>query len=267
MPEALPDWDYHTELHLRRTLEVDVERVRRETGISPEAELAVAAVWTSTGSNLSGPGARASVPGGGRVPLELRLRGTDLGGLLVLDTALVLAGRATDGRPAAPWRAGSVLWSERDTLRLQGDAAQFPMAVIDFERTSFPADAGWHLQIGGGLHHATMGNLLLLVNERNRTLREAFENAASPRPPDRAVLDAVHADIARSMLESALRDEEFTDEADFDEETLGATFLALFERLFPEQTIADVRLRLEQSPALFATDLQHAVRIFEGTTP
>ncbi|MFF3416620.1 hypothetical protein ACFYW9_18255 [Streptomyces sp. NPDC002698] len=265
LPEALPDWDYQMDVHVRRTLQVDLDRVRRQTGLAADAALMLSAVWTATGSNLSGPAQRLRLSKGGTSTLEfdVRLRGTDLGGLLLLDTALVLAERVKDARPSSPRRAGSVLWSDRETLRLQGDAPQFPMAVIDFARTSFPENAAWHLQISGGLESATMGSLLLLVNERNTVTATAFQNAGKPRPVDRIVLSAVYADAARVMVEHALAHEEFVEDADFPDGSLGATLLSLFDQLFPGQSITDVRLRHRQSPALFSSDLQAAVKIFE----
>ncbi|MFE5207398.1 hypothetical protein [Streptomyces sp. NPDC056600] len=265
LPEALPDWDYQMDLHLRRTVEVDLTSVRRQSGLPDGTALSLAVVWTSTGSNLSGPAQRLRLTESGtsRTELDIILRGSDLGGLLLLDTVLVLAERRPHARPSSPRRAGSVLWSDRVELRLQGDAPQFPMAIIDFSLTSFPNDAAWHLQITGDLQSATMGALLLLVNERNTVTAAAFQNAARPRPVDRIVLSAVHADAARVMLEHALTDEEFTDDSDFPDGSLGATLLSLFERLFPGQFISDIRLRRQQSPALFASDLQAAVRIFE----
>ncbi|KKD03292.1 hypothetical protein TN53_35935 [Streptomyces sp. WM6386] len=137
------------------------------------------------------------------------------------------------------------------------------MAVIDFSLTSFPDNAAWHLQISGGLENATMGSLLLLVNERNAITATAFENAGKPRPIDRVVLSAVYADAARIMIEHALANDDFIDDSDFSEGSLGATMMSLFNRLFPEQLITDIRLRQRQSPALFASDLQAAVKIFE----
>jgi hypothetical protein len=225
----------------------------------------LAAVWTATGSNLSGPAQHVRLPAAGTntVEFDVRLRGADLGGLLLLDTALVLAERRSDARPSSPRRAGSVLWSDRESLRLQGDAPQFPMAVIDFARTSFPDNAAWHLQISGGLESATMGSLLLLVNERNTVTATAFENAGKPRPVDRIVLSAVYADAARIMIEHALGNDDFAEDSDFPDGSLGATLLSLFDQLFPGQSIADIRLRQRQSPALFASDLQAAVKIFE----
>ncbi|MFH8472890.1 hypothetical protein [Streptomyces sp. NPDC018000] len=265
MPEALPDWDYRMDLRLRRTVRIDLDRARAESGLPADAALMLSAVWTATGSSLSGPAQHLRLPQAGIVPAEIdiELRGADLGGLLLLDTALVLAERRTDARPSSPRRAGSILWSERATLRLQGDAPQFPMAVIDFARTSFPDDAAWHLQISGGLESATMGALLLLVNERNTVTATAFENAGKPRPIDQVVLSAVYADAARILVEHALGHEEFTEDSDYPEDSLGATLLSLFDRLFPDQSITDIRLRQRQSPSLFASDLQAAVKIFE----
>ncbi|MEU7433706.1 hypothetical protein AB0B07_23175 [Streptomyces sioyaensis] len=265
LPKAVPDWDYQLDLHLVRTVRVDQSRARSEAGLPPESVLMLAAVWTATGSNLRGPAQRVRLTGEevAEVCLDVRLRGAELGGLLLMDTALVLAERRDDAHPASPRRAGSVLWSDRVTLRLQGDAPQFPMAVIDFAKTSFPESAAWHLQISGALQDATMGSLLLLINEQNKVTAQAFENAGKPRSIDRVVLSAVYADVARTMLEHAMVNEEFADDVDFPEDSLGATLMSLFHRFFPGRTIEDVRLGMRRSPTHFASQLQAAVKIFE----
>lgn len=265
LPESLPDWDYQMDLRVRRAVHVDVERTRRESGLPADAALILSAVWTATGSNLSGPAqhVRMTEAATNTVQLDFELAGADLGGLLLLDTALLLAERRNDARPSSPRRAGSVLWSDRTAVRLQGDAPQFPMAVIDFARTSFPDNAAWHLQISGGLESATMGSLLLLVNESNVTTAAAFQNASRPRPVDRIILSVVYADAARVMIEHALSHDDFSEDSDFPDGSLGATLQSLFDQLFPGQSINDIRLRQRQSPALFASDLQAAVKIFE----
>ncbi|WP_344665862.1 hypothetical protein [Catenulispora yoronensis] len=266
MSDALSGWDYQLDLHLRRTVSLDLDRVRSESGLPDDCSVLLVAVWTATGSNLRGPGCRVALTGGGwtTATLDVDLRGADLGGTLLLDTAVVLAERREGARPSSPRRAGSVLWSDRKTLRLQGDAPMFPMAVIDFALTSFPEAAAWHLQISGTLENAAMGSLLLLVNEKNAVTTAAFTNAGDPRPTDRIVLSAVYADTARVMMEHALAQDEFVDEAEFPDDSLGATFLALFDRIFPGRSIADVRLQRAHSPSLFASELQAAVKIFEG---
>lgn len=104
MPEALPDWDYQMDLRLRRAVRIDLDRARAQSGLPADAALMLAAVWTATGSSLSGPGQHLRLPQAGIVPVEIdvELRGADLGGLLLLDTALVLAERRTDGRHSSP---------------------------------------------------------------------------------------------------------------------------------------------------------------------
>lgn len=266
LPEALADWDYQMNLRLRRAVQIDLDRARTEAGLPRDASLALATVWTATGSNLRSPAQRHLLVGRGRREVEVSfdIRGTDLGGLLQLDTALVLSERLNDAPPSAAHRAGSVLWSDRRSLRLQGDAPQFPVAVVDFSATSIPDHAGWHVQIGDDLHAAAMGNVLLLVNEQNTVVASAFRNAAKPRPIDRVVLSAVYADVARTMLEHALSIDEFVDGATFEADTLGNTLMSLFGQWFGDGSISDARLRLQRSPSHFASDVQHAARVFEG---
>jgi hypothetical protein len=66
------------------------------------------------------------------------------------------------------------------------------------------------------------------------------------------------------MVEHALANDDFTEDGDLPEGSLGATMVSLFDRLFPDQSVTDIRLRQRQSPSLFASDLQAAVKIFEG---
>ena len=136
--------------------------------------------------------------------------------------------------------------------------------MTDFTETAFPDHAGWYLQIGSELHAAAMGGILLLVNEKNTAVATAFRNAAKPRPIDRVVLSAVFADVAHTMMEHALVNEEFVDGATFEEDSLGATLMSLFRQWFGDASITDARLRLQRSPGLFASDMQDAVKIFEG---
>jgi len=265
LPEAYPHWDYQTDLRLRRTVQVDLAEALSGATLAPGTALTVAAVWTSTGSRLRGIVTRSLVPESGTVALQAALAGSDLGGVVLLDTALVLTRRRQgEDRPIAPRRAGSVLWSDRSQIRLQGDAPQFPVAIVDFARTNYPEDAAWHLEIGSNLNAATMGSLLLLVNERKAVVADAMQRAANPRREDKLTLAVVYADVARTMVDHALRLPDFSDDASYTDETLGATLQELFGRLFPDRSVADVRLSWEHSPSRFASELQAAVQIFEG---
>ncbi|AZM57651.1 hypothetical protein DMA15_13495 [Streptomyces sp. WAC 01529] len=191
------------------------------------------------------------------------MSGAQLGGVLSLETVLVLSRAVGPAAPFAPRRAGSLLWDDTASLRLQGDAPLFPMTVIDFAHTSYRDDAAWHLQLGSDLNGAAMGSMLLIVNEKAEEVATAFAHAARPGPVDRVVLSMVYSDCARIMVEHALLKEEFVDDADFAEESLGATLVNLFHRLFPGRTVQDLRRLRQNSPSLFATELQAATRILK----
>ncbi|MEV5963762.1 hypothetical protein AB0L70_18480 [Kribbella sp. NPDC051952] len=265
LPDKLPDWDYQTNLTLRRVIEIDAKSLRVGAGLPPSAPLALAVVWTASGSGLKAPGYRVTLSGQDEevCEIEVGIPGSEVGGRLTLETVAVLDAHNGSPDPAAPGRAGSVLWRDRHEIQLQGDAPQFPISVIDFGKTSFPNDAAWHVQISGNLYSATMGGMILLVNERNSTMVRAFQNAARPRTVDKAVLSAVYCDVARTMAEHGLRSDELTEGTPYPEGTLGATVISLLDRLFPGISLVELRLRMEQSPAHFASELRAAVRLFE----
>ncbi|MFE6970949.1 hypothetical protein [Isoptericola sp. NPDC057653] len=264
LPESLDQWDYNLDLHVRRTVRVDVDLVREQCRLPEDVAVDLCVVWRSSGSGLFGRATALRVVG--RQPAELDLDvtipGTAVGGVLDLDTVLVLAESRERSDVLAPWRAGSMLWQQRSSIRLQGDASQFPISVVDFAATSLPDGAGWHLEISGSMDSAAMGSLLLLVNEQHKPVAEAFGNAGRPRAADRLVLSAAYADVARTMIEHALACDEFNDDAEFDDETLGAMLMDVFRGVFGDRTVKDIRLRAKDSPSLVATEVQAAVNIF-----
>ncbi|WP_198682968.1 hypothetical protein [Kribbella sp. VKM Ac-2569] len=265
LPDKLPDWDYQTNLTLRRAVEIDAKSMRVGAGLPPTAPLALAVVWTASGSGLRAPGYRFALSGQDEevCEIEIQIPGAEVGGRLTLDTVAVLDSHNGKPEPAAPRRAGSILWRDRHEIQLQGDAPQFPISVIDFGKTSFPNDSAWHVQISGNLFSATMGGMILLVNERNSAMVRAFQNAARPRTVDKVVLSSVYCDVARTMAEHGLRSDELTEGTPYPEGTLGATIISLLDRLFPAVSLVELKLRMEQSPAHFASELRAAVRLFE----
>ncbi|PPJ18128.1 hypothetical protein C5E44_11935 [Nocardia nova] len=138
------------------------------------------------------------------------------------------------------------------------------MAIVDFATTPYPEKAAWYLEVGSNLEAATMGTILLLVNEKNTVMAEAVQRVKSPRVQDRLVMEALYAEVARSMVNHALRDSDFDDEIDYEDDTLGATLQELIGRLFPSRSIQDIRLLADNSPSRFEAELQAAVNLFGG---
>ena len=267
LPRELPYWDYNTDLHLTRAVTLDPDSISTQCGLAGDARFGVAALWRSSGSGLRSLANRQIITrdGYGPVHVELHvvLRGTDVGGVVTLSTHLFLDAPGSTNDPTAPYRPGSVLWSDESSVRLQGDAARFPMDLVDFQLEVFPERSGWHLKIGRDLDAAAMGSILLLINSRNRALAQAVARADGPRPVDRAVLSALYADVTRAMIEHGLDQPEFDDEAEYPDESLGQILRDLCRRIFPGESIGELRFRRANSPSLLATDIQAGVRIFE----
>lgn len=264
LPGFLPDWDYQLDLTLRRTVRTDAAEIRTASGLPDGARIALVVVWSASGPNLSGRATYIELGQGMEShTLAVTLQGSDLGGTLSVHTRIVLAERLETSATGVAHRAGSILWGDSTTVRLQGDAAQFPMAVVDFRGTAFPNDAPWHLQIGGSLDGATMGALLLLLNETNQRVLTAFRNAAKPTEADRLVLSAVYTDIAVRLLLHALHHADFLDDNEYVEGSLGATCADLFQRTFSGRSIADVKLELAGNPGMFLSTLQSDSGLFQ----
>jgi hypothetical protein len=269
LPRELPHWDYNTDLHLTRSVEIDIDAISAQCGLADDARLGVAAVSRSSGSGLRVLSDRRIVIREGQDPVRLQLdfalKGTDVGGVLTVSTHLFLDEPGSTDDPTAPRRPGSVLWSDESSVRLQGDAARFPMDLVDFRDEVFPDRGGWHLKIGRDLEAAAMGSILLLINSANKTLAQAVARASSPRVVDRVALSALFADVTRAMIEHALAQPEFDDDTDYPDESLGEVLRNLCRRIFPGEPINELRLRHANSPTLLATDIQSGVGIFEET--
>lgn len=265
LPEHLDEWDYNLDLSVRRVVTIDADAVREQCALPPDAPLAMSVVWHARGSGLRARAALVEV-GEAKPELELALTipGSRVSGTLAIDTFLILPRAVAHLDPIAPRRAGSVLWRRRSTLRLQGDGSQFPIALADFTQSSLPSAAGWHLEIDGPLDAAAMGSILLLVNSRHKVVATAFASAGKPRPTDKLVLSAVYSDVARTLVEYALTRDDFVDEAQFADESLGALLRDVFAQMFSGRSIRDVRLRAKDSPTFVATEVQASAGIFGG---
>ncbi|MFE9963776.1 hypothetical protein ACWD7T_13035 [Streptomyces sp. 900116325] len=264
MPSSIVDWDYQTDLGLECSVDVDLDEVRGTSGLPLEAELALTTVWSSSGSGLRVLAQRVILRGAGVRTLQpaFTVPGRESGGVLTLDTQLVLARRLDNPDPTGPRRAGSVLWRTRTQVRLQGDASQFPMAVVDFPTAGYPAEAPWHLEIGRNLEAATMGSLLLLVNSRTPFVLEALRKAGKATSAERMIQSALRQDVTRLMIEHALDHDEVDDESTFEPDTLGHTLLGVVRTHFPEVEVSSLRSVRRGDPALLSTRVQDAVGLF-----
>jgi hypothetical protein len=267
LPNDLPAWDYDTVLSLQRSLTVDGARARAESGLGMDAELAISARWTASGSLLRGRAWQSGVPAVDDVELiaEFDLPGSELGGTLDLALVLTVVDPGAAPSAVAPRRRGSVLWTDSHPVRLQGNATHFPIAVADFEQLPYPSETTWFLDIGDDLEAAALGSLLLIVNESRDVVVEALTGVAEPSPTTNAIMSVLWTDTLRSLVERAVTDDEFDQGNDYPTGSLGAVLRAILRDRFPDEDLESLRREHDQDPALFTSRIQAAARMLGGT--
>jgi hypothetical protein len=269
LPDVLPDWEPTQTLHLLRTLEIDLESVRRDCQLEPGETVRVAAVWRCNTTGLRGAGTRVDLAGSDRstrVELNVLLQGSDLGGTLELETQLVLPHRVDTRHGLAPARAGSVLWNDVYRVELGGSSGRFPMELVDFEASAWlPPRAGWFLDWDpDDLDRPLLGELRLLVNEKHEAVLRAV-TVPKPLLPERVVRDEIRCDVARTLIIGALQNEQFVaDNSQFEDASVGAAIRGMIAVWFPTDTVEGLAQYWKSRPREFETYIQHSLRLFEG---
>lgn len=261
VPTSLPDWDYQTDLRLRRKLSIDLEACREAAGLGAGLPLAISVRWNAVPSLLRGSAAWIPVQDDTtEYVIDVKIAGERLGGIVRLETMVVLAAEGPV-RPAVAYLVGSDLWSESTEIRLQGNAPLFPLALIPFSASGLPHRAAWFLELGADLNATALGAVQLLINQEHPTIAAAIDRAGTPSEVDRTVLSTLRSDLARTMLERALDDEDFNMREQFGKDTLGAVLQGLMRTYmsnYLEDDLLEIRrIRANDAP-LFAPIVQAA---------
>jgi len=253
-------WDPDLVLRLERRVSVDVDLLLSSTGTGSAAELAVAAVWRSDRTRLKGPGMSVPLPDGageGVVTLGVDVPGARAGGRLELQTLVMRSREGPRRNPIAAHRPGSILWGDRVAVALEGEAARFPVTVVDFGGiVGVDADAPWTLEwYPRDLDQPVLGSMQLFVNSRNAAAVDAV--GEGERPESGAVASMIRFDVTRSLVHGALTNEEFVARpAEFEADTVGRMLSDLLDRLWPGTDSAALAARLGDAPHRLESELQ-----------
>src|SRR5699024_10385738 len=136
--------------------------------LAQDAELRLSTVWQSSSTAMRGHGAqydfslRFNKKHVEDVTLQFEINGPMIGGLLTVETMLILIDPGYTASPLAPKSTGSILWQQPHTTSLEGIGTRFPVEVIDFSSTNWlPSDASWHLSWErNDLHSTALGNMV-----------------------------------------------------------------------------------------------------------
>lgn len=254
-------WDPDLVLSLERRVAVDVDLLLSSTGSADPAEIAVAAVWRSSRTRLKGPAMSVSLADAGKegvLTLGAEVTGAVAGGRLELQTVVMRTAIGARPTPFTAYRTGSVLWSDRVPLALEGEAARFPVSVVDFEElVGVDSDAAWTLQWAPrNLDQAVLGEMRLLVNSRNRLAVTAVEEGAAGLEAA-AVASMIRFDVTRTLVHGALTNREFVENPEgFEADSVGRMLFELLGRLWPGAEPTGLAARLAATPHRLESELQ-----------
>ncbi|KRB77982.1 hypothetical protein ASE01_07340 [Nocardioides sp. Root190] len=254
-PDFVPDWDYFTDLRVSVDVDVDLGRCINDSGLRYDSILGVSVTWHATGSGLRGASDVLDVVGG-QNSIQLDLPGAMLGGQLVLDVFLTAKFPQGFANPLAARRPGSILWTDRRTVRLEGDGSRFPMSPISFKESGIAGGltAAWALIFDSTeLYDSGLGSTRLYLNTDHPKV-EALLNA--PDVESETIARVLHADVNRAMVLQALGSEDLELEEDYPGESLGELLVLAMNRNFPDVSVEQVRAMLATRPGEFEAVIQ-----------
>lgn len=201
LPEAWDGWDAGTDIRIRRTCDIAMERLRAETGMPGGVPVRITTSWKSSATQMRLRAGHIPSAEEGRHTLRAILPGSQVAGTLVLRTT-VTVGADWRGAPGMPCRAGSVLFEDEARIALQGESPMFPIEILDFASTPWDPDASWHLTVSAEMEAPFLGACWLSLNSRDSELISAV-SAAKPSQRQEALLETLYGGVAELMLEMA----------------------------------------------------------------
>jgi len=261
---VLPGWDYGTDLIARRGLNISTASIREQTRLGTGTVLRLAVTWsTGSGFECQELGFTTDVTLDGadvRVDVEVPVPGRSLAFAVVLSTNIVLARRGSRGGAGAAIHPGSLLWHDDYSVAIEGSGPRLPVLVVELE----PETTAWAVRTSHDWlnAHPSVG-VHVLVNRR----REDIWKALLSEPPgdrDVAVRSALFFDVGRQLIERALLDTDFVEDAPFAPQTCGLAIRNRIRALF-ERGIDEVRSLRELEPEEFNNVLQAGHSLFVVT--
>ncbi|WP_146243522.1 hypothetical protein [Curtobacterium sp. MCLR17_034] len=214
-------WDPQSDIVLLQTIDLDIQGMLADSGLSSNVKLKLTVSCTSTDTGMTE--VLQTCLASAHQTMHVTLPGERIGGALKIRTTVSLAARNSDPRPGIVVKAGSILAEHVHVLRLAGDASMFPTSVVDFAGTSIGPFASWHLQTSEELDLPFLGTFLLLINERDKELLKAIA-AKKPTVAQQALITTVEFEVAEAMLELALVAAVNNDLASFAPDSIGNVY-------------------------------------------
>jgi hypothetical protein len=135
---------------------------------------------------------------------------------------------------------------------------------VSFAETQWlPPDAAWFLDWDPkALDERTLGSVRLFLNRDHRQIRDAVASRACAE--GKLLRKIIMFDVGRTMMMQALSNEDFVQSSDqYEEGSVGAIIRHLLHAYFPNDSIAGLAQRYQNSPTRFACELQACFGLFK----
>ena len=262
--DFIENWDYMTELKFRSELMLDVGEILSSTHQGPSAKFAVVISAASSATRLRAPVLHVPMPPDCHEPLtlEVSLSSFDLGGKLdLLSNLVVLQPDPVNALGAS--LAGAIVWRDRWTVSLDGDASQFPTESTDLSQPPYQCPkAAWRLEVDIDDLDADAGQAIrLLLNQVHPAMQAELNNA---QPSESSLLlKTMRWDVARQLISLALNTDEFVERSgSFEDGSLGWSLANLVSKYFPNESPTSLRAMLRSQPTDFEAQLQNSAGAF-----
>ncbi|MFK5160319.1 hypothetical protein ACI3QN_06800 [Propionibacterium freudenreichii] len=258
-------WDYLTPVTITGQFAVDPEELHRSTDLNDfePVRVVMQVNCVSTGWRSYAVMPIPTVPPfSGQLILDIPAN-TVADALEVHYGIVLVADITADPHSTAPHMKGSRVFTDHRTHRfmLEGSQSGFPTEAFDFNTTSLPPQAPWHLQFNSSsLESPYRASVRLFINSSHPVGRE-FLNGPIPRR-SRSVL---YCDVLSQMLAAvALR---ASDElpAAFEEGTTGAVLNGLCERHLGQNLSSTIAALRGEQPTRVFTELKATLSFPEPT--
>lgn len=262
LPDAIPGWDYQSDIELSRIIELDVDKLRSGIGLSENDGAIDALVSLSTGETrkVSRIVWRETLPGQGKAALSptIVIEGGEMSSGFTLVTELIMSSPPTTLGNLVAKKPGSRLWSDEIAVDLEGTLSRFPMEVCDFSETfSEPglANAPWYLSWYSENPEASfLGAVRVVINSRRENILKRIESC----DPD--TVSMLMSDVAIQMCSGMLQNDIFVEGyGDFAEDSLGGVVSSWLELALPGRGIEGCKSMLKNDPSRFNASLQAAM--------
>jgi hypothetical protein len=257
--EELAGWDYATNLLVSVSLKLDLSAVLSDCGLGSDSKLVGLIFWRSARTGLHGSSAAKRLVDGENC-ITLDLMGSELGGRLDLETRVVLI-EAQAGSVLSPRRAGSILWSQKRAVDLEGTADRFPVELRDFQKAGLRGpDGAWVLHWDSHNPDWSASSCVRLWMNSRHPVATILTGAK----PDPRTMSVLRHDITHQLIDEALDNDELS-ESDWPAGSLGAVLLERVNAVFPGLSLNDCRALRRDRRDDFESAIQSATSIFKDS--